>query len=181
MNLQNQKDLTNQLRETIKGEILFDSYSRHMYGTDASMYEMEPVGIVLPKDEQDVVTAVNSAREAGVPLLPRGGGTSLAGQTVNHGLVMDFSKYMAAMAELNTEEHWAWVQPGIVQNHLRSLVAPHGLNFGPDPATSNRGTIGGAIGNNSCGSHSVVYGKTLDHVMELEVQHAKWMRSIHGN
>ena len=169
MKIQNRKDLTNQLGETIKGEILFDPYSRHMYGTDASMYEMEPVGVVVPKDEQDVITAVNSSREAGVPLLPRGGGTSLAGQTVNHGLVMDFSKYMAEMTELNPEEHWAWVQPGIVQNNLRRQVAPYGLNFGPDPATSNRGTIGGAIGNNSCGAHSVVYGKTLDHVMELEV------------
>lgn len=169
MKVQDEKDLVAQLTERINGEILFDSYSRHMYGTDASMYEMEPMGIVIPKDEQDVVTAVNSAREAGIPLLPRGGGTSLAGQTVNHGLVMDFSKYMARLMELNTEEHWAWVQPGIVQNTLRSMVAPHGLNFGPDPATSNRGTIGGAIGNNSCGSHSVVYGKTLDHVMELEV------------
>ena len=162
-------ELARELREHLSGEVRFDTYSRRLYSTDASMYEMEPVGVVAPRDEEDVMAAVRLAGQAGVSLLPRGGGTSLAGQTVNHGLVMDFSKYMSDLVELNTEEHWAWVQPGIVQNRLRSLVAPHGLNFGPDPATSNRGTIGGAIGNNSCGSHSVVYGKTLDHVMELEV------------
>ena len=163
------QELARELQDRISGDVRFDQYSRLFYSTDASLYEMEPVGVVLPRDEEDVISAIKMAGEHGVPLLPRGGGTSLAGQTVNHALVMDFSKYMSDLVELNVEEHWAWVQPGIIQNRLRTLVAPHGLNFGPDPATSNRGTIGGAIGNNSCGSHSVVYGKTLDHVMELEV------------
>ena len=104
-----------------------------------------------------------------VPVLARGGGTSLAGQTVGHAIVMDFSKYMNQVLEVNQEELWARVQPGLVQDALNSHVAPMGMLFGPDTSTSNRATIGGMIGNNSAGAHSIVYGKTLDHVLELTV------------
>jgi FAD/FMN-containing dehydrogenase/Fe-S oxidoreductase len=162
-------ELENELRKRLKGEVRFDRMTRALYATDASIYQMDPIGVVFPKDVEDVVNTVTFAASQGVPVLPRGGGTGLAGQTVNHAVVMDFSRHMNQLSEMNAEEGWAWVQPGIVLDQLSSLGAPHGLKFAPDPSTTNRGNIGGAIGNNSCGARSIVYGKTLDHVLELEV------------
>ena len=147
----------------------FDAFSKVLYSTDASIYQMEPVGVVIPRSRDDVLATIDVARRSGVPILPRGGGTSLAGQTVNHAIVLDFSKYMDALLEVNPDEGWARVQPGIVLDTLNGLLAHHGLKYAPDPSTSNRASVGGGIGNNSCGSHSVIYGKTSDHILELKV------------
>ncbi len=162
------EDLARELSEVVSGEVRFDPYTCALYSTDASIYQMMPVGVVLPQSLEDVTNTVRLAASAGVPVLPRGGGTALAGQSVNHAVVIDFSKYMNRLLEMNPEEGWAWVEPGIVLDRLSALGAPHGLKFAPDPATSSRGNVGGAIGNNSCGSHSIVYRKTVDHVLELE-------------
>ncbi|MBI2855546.1 MAG: anaerobic glycerol-3-phosphate dehydrogenase subunit C [Chloroflexi bacterium] len=162
-------DLAQELKTRVAGEVRFDPYSRAMYSTDASIYQIQPLGVVIPLDKEDVIATVELAHRNGVPVLPRGGGTSLAGQTVGRAIVMDMSKYMNRLLEVNAEEYWARVQPGIVLDGLNHLLRETGLFFPPDPATSNRSNVGGAIGNNSCGSHSILYGKTVDHVKELEV------------
>ncbi len=155
------------LRRELKGEVRFDSYSRHLFSTDASMYSIEPIGVVFPSDVDDVIAAVETARQFDIPVLPRGGGTSLAGQTEGHALVLDFSKHMNRVIELDPEERFAVVQPGLVQDDLNRASGVHGLLFAPDTSTGNRATIGGMIGNNSCGSRSARYGMTIDHVEEL--------------
>jgi FAD/FMN-containing dehydrogenase/Fe-S oxidoreductase len=160
-------DLERELRRVVEGEVRFDAYSRLLYSTDASMYQVEPIGVVLPRSKDDVHAVLELANRYNVPVLPRGGGTSLAGQTVNHAIVLDFSKYMHRVLEVSQEERWCRVQPGLVQDELNAHVRPLGLLFGPDTSTSNRATIGGMSGNNSAGSHSIAYGKTLDHVLEL--------------
>jgi FAD/FMN-containing dehydrogenase/Fe-S oxidoreductase len=163
------EELAQALRKRVSGEVRFDAVSRVLYSTDASIYQMEPVGVVIPRSVEDVLAVVELARDTGVPVLPRGGGTSLAGQTVNHAIVVDFSKYLNQVLEVNQEEHWARVQPGIVLEQLNKQMAPHGLQYAPDPTTANRACVGGGVGNNTCGAHSVIYGKTLDHVKELRV------------
>ena len=168
------------LRRRIKGEVRFDPYSRALYSTDASLYQMEPIGVVIPRDAEDVTVTIATCAQAGVAVLPRGGGTSLAGQTVNRAVVLDFSKYMDRVVEVNPEERWMRAQPGITLDELNRQVRPHGLHFPPDPTTSNRATVGGAIGNNSCGAHSVLYGKTSDHVRELSVVLADGTGAIFG-
>ena len=160
-------DLERELRGVVEGEVRFDDMTRLLYATDASMYQVEPIGVVLPRSAADVHAVLELANRYNVPVLPRGGGTSLAGQTVNHAVVLDFSKFMNGVLEVNTEEHWCRVQPGLVQDELNAHVRPLGLLFGPDTSTSNRATIGGMCGNNSAGSHSIAYGKTIDHVLEL--------------
>ncbi|MCS7206684.1 MAG: FAD-binding protein [Dehalococcoidia bacterium] len=156
------------LKGRIKGEVRFDAYAQALYSTDASIYQMVPVGVVLPKDAEDVQRVVEACRDVGVPLLPRGGGTSLAGQGCNHAVVIDFTKYMHQVLEVNPQEGWARVQPGITIDELNATVRPYGLHFAPDPTTTNRATVGGASGNNSCGAHSILYGKTVDHVLAME-------------
>ena len=162
------RDLAGELRERVAGEVRFDPYSRALYSTDASIYRMEPVGVVVPRSAEDVLAVMDVASRNRVPVLPRCGGTSLAGQTVNHAIVMDFSKYMRDVLEVNAEERWARVQPGIVLDHLNRALSVHRLQYAPDPSTSNRACVGGGVGNNTCGSHSVIYGKTSDHVLELQ-------------
>ena len=163
------EELAHELQKRVSGEVRFDSFSRVLYSTDASIYKMEPVGVVIPRSVEDVLAVVEVARDSGVPVLPRGGGTSLAGQTVNHAIVIDFSKYLNQVLEINPGEQWARVQPGIVLDQLNRELAVHNLQYAPDPTTANRACVGGGIGNNSCGAHSVIYGKTLDHVQELQV------------
>lgn len=158
--------LEEELRGAVEGEVRFDRFTRKIYSTDASMYEIEPVGVVLPRTNADVRKALEIARRHGAAILPRGGGTSLAGQTVGEALVLDFSKYMNRVLELNAGEEWARVQPGLVQDHFNDYLSPHGFVFGPNTSTSSRATIGGMVGNNSSGSRSIVYGKTVDHVIE---------------
>jgi FAD/FMN-containing dehydrogenase/Fe-S oxidoreductase len=162
-------DLQRSLQRELAGEVRFDDHTRHMFSRDASMYAIEPVGVVFPRDAADVVAAVRLAAEAGVPVLPRGAGTSLAGQTVGPGLVLDFSRHMNRIVEVDPATRTARVEVGAVQDDLNRAAAPHGLMFGPDTSTSNRATIGGMIGNNSAGSGSVRYGMTIDHVRSLDV------------
>src|SRR5579864_8114304 len=161
------RDLVAGLRRRVRGEVRFDAVSRAIYATDASIYEIEPLGVVLPRDADDVQAVVELTREAGTPLLPRGGGTSLAGQTVGRAVVLDFSKYMTGVLEVNADAGWARVQPGIVRHELLRALAPAGLLYGPETSTSTRATIGGMIGNNSSGSRSLVYGKTVDTLLAM--------------
>ena len=162
-------DIENALKRRVSGEVRFDPFSRVLYSTDASIYQMEPVGVVIPRNVDDVLAVIEVAKGNGVPVLPRAGGTSLAGQTVNHAIVTDFSKYLNQIIEVNQEEQWARVQPGIVLDDLNRQLLPYGLMYAPDPTTSSRACVGGGVGNNSCGAHSVIYGKTLDHIKEVSV------------
>ena len=162
-------NLAEALVQSIEGEVRFDKMSRILYSTDASMYQIEPVGVVLPKHKQDVLTVMRLADEYKVPVIPRGGGTGLAGGVVGSGIVMDMSKYMNQILEVNAEEQWVKVEPGVVLDTLNAALKPHSLQFAPDVATSSRATIGGMVSNNSAGAHSVIYGKTIDHVLELDL------------
>ena len=162
------KALVEELRRSVSGEVRFDKMTRLLYSTDASIYQIEPIGVVIPKTEEDVIAVVETAGRHGVPVLPRGGGTSLAGQAVGNAVVIDFSNHMRHVLEVNAEEGWVRVQPGIILDELNDYLEPSGLHFAPDPSTSNRGNVGGALGNNSCGAHSIVWGKTSDNVLELQ-------------
>ena len=164
-----ESELEQQLSDNLAGEVRFDLYSKALYSTDASLYQVQPIGVVIPKDSQDVIKTVQIASERNVPILPRGGGTSLAGQSVGEAIVIDMSKYMNQLLEVNVAERWARVQPGIVLDELNHKLKPHGLMYAPDVATSSRANVGGTIGNNSAGSHSLIYGKTIDHVMSLDL------------
>jgi FAD/FMN-containing dehydrogenase/Fe-S oxidoreductase len=173
-------DLERELGKAIRGDVRFDAGSRLLYSTDASMYQVEPVGVVIPRDADDVRAAIETAAKHKVAVLPRGGGTSLTGQTVNHALVLDFSRYMDQVLEVNAEELWVRVQPGLVQDNLNHHVRPLGLGFGPDTSTSSRATLGGMLGNNSGGSHSIAYGLTVEHVIELTTILADGSRVVFG-
>ncbi len=173
-------DLEQELRRVVGGEVRFDAMSRVLYSTDASIYQIEPIGVVLPRDADDVAAVIETAARRRVPVLPRGGGTSLAGQAVGHAIIIDFSKYMRGLLETNAAEGWVSVQPGIILDELNLQVAPTGLHFAPDPSTSNRGNVGGALGNNSCGAHSIIWGKTIDHVLELQVVLSNGDRATFG-
>ena len=162
------RDLAAELERRVSGEVRLDDFSRTLYSTDASIYQMKPVGVVTPRNVDDVVAVVEFANREGIPVLPRGAGTSLSGQTVNHAIVLDFSRHLNRLLEVNAEERWARVEPGIVLSGLNRQVAGRRLHFAPDPSTANRATVGGGIGNNSCGTHSVLFGKTLDQVIELD-------------
>ncbi|HJZ46951.1 MAG TPA: FAD-linked oxidase C-terminal domain-containing protein [Roseiflexaceae bacterium] len=161
--------LISELRAQVRGDVRFDPVSRALYATDASIYQIEPLGVVLPRDEQDVAAVLRLARRHSVAVLPRGGATSLAGQTVGRAIQLDFTRYMHRLLEVNAAEGWAWVEPGLVLDELNALLAPYDLKFAPDVSPGNRATIGGMIGNNSSGMYSLVYGKTIDHVLELKV------------
>jgi len=173
-------DLEAELRRDVEGDVRFDSYSRLLYSTDASMYQVEPIGVVIPRHAGDVQAAIEIANRQQVPLLPRGGGTSLTGQTVNRAVVLDFSRYMAKVLEVDAEALWARVQPGLVQDELNHHVRPMELLFGPDTSTSSRATLGGMIGNNSGGAHSIAYGLTIEHVLEISTILADGSRAVFG-
>jgi FAD/FMN-containing dehydrogenase/Fe-S oxidoreductase len=163
------KDLEKDLRRKVKGEVRFDDGSRALYASDLSMYRQVPVGVVIPRTIDDVVHAMAVCRDRNVPVLGRGCGTSLAGQTCNVAVVIDFSKYLLNIIELNPRKKYAWVEPGVINDHLRGNAEKHKLTFAPDPATHAYCTLGGMIGNNSCGVHSVMGGKTVDNVEELDI------------
>jgi FAD/FMN-containing dehydrogenase/Fe-S oxidoreductase len=173
-------DLEHELRRVVEGQVRFDTYSRLLYSTDASMYQVEPIGVVIPRHEGDVQAVIEVANRHDVPLLSRGGGTSLTGQTVNRAVVLDFTPHMSDVLEVNEDELWARVQPGLVQDELNHHVRARGLLFGPDTSTSNRATIGGMLGNNSGGSHSIAYGLTIAHVIELDTILADGSRAVFG-
>jgi FAD/FMN-containing dehydrogenase/Fe-S oxidoreductase len=161
--------LAGQLARTVEGEVRFTAGARALYANDASVYRQVPLGVVVPKWDRDVVATVAACREHGAPIVARGCGTGLAGQTVNEGVLIDFSKYMHELVELDPERRFARVQPGIVLDRLRDAAEEHGLTFGPDPATHSRCTLGGMIGNNSCGTHSIMAGVTADNIESLDV------------
>src|SRR3989449_4546979 len=163
------EDLYHRLKSRVNGEVRFDRASRLMYSTDASIYEIEPIGVVIPRTHEDVFATMEIARDFKVPVLPRGAGTSLAGQTVGDAVVIDMSKHLNRVLEVNSGERWAIVEPGVVQEQLNLHLRPMGFLFGPDTSTANRATLGGMMGNNSAGSHSIVYGKTIDHILEMDV------------
>lgn len=157
------------LQARIQGEVRFSDGDRALYATDASNYRQVPIGVVIPRSAEDVVETVALCRTFGAPVTPRGGGTSLAGETCNTAVVIDFSKYMHRILALDPERRLAEVEPGCVLDHLRSQAEQHHLTFGPDPATHSRNTLGGMIGNDSCGGHSLIAGRTADNVEWLEI------------
>src|SRR5580700_5000999 len=157
------------VRDGVHENVRFDPGARALYATDGSNYRQVPIGVVLPRDIDDVLAAISVCREFGAPLLCRGGGTSLAGQCCNVAVVLDFSRYMSNILEIDPARRIARVQPGVVLDTLRNAAEKHHLTFAPDPASHDRCTIGGMIGNNSCGVHSVMAGKTDDNIEELEI------------
>jgi len=162
-------ELEKELKRTISGEVRFDRGSRALYATDGSNYRQIPIGLVVPRDDADVIAAVAACRKFGAPVLARGAGTSLAGQCCNVAVALDFTKYMNQILEIDQNTRFARVQPGVVLDSLRNRAESHQLTFAPDPSTHNRCTIGGMIGNNSCGTHSLLGGKTVDNVEELRI------------
>jgi FAD/FMN-containing dehydrogenase/Fe-S oxidoreductase len=157
------------LRRVVRGEVRFDAASRALYATDASNYRQIPIGLVVPRDEEDVIAAVGVCRRFGAPVLARGAGTSLAGQGCNVAVVLDFSKYMKRLGAVDAEARTVHVQPGAVLDRVREAAEAFGLTFAPDPATHSRCTLGGMIGNNSCGVHGLMGGKTVDNIVSLDV------------
>lgn len=164
-----------ELRRRVSGEVRFDEGSRALYSTDASNYRQVPIGVVIPRDKDDVIATVAAAREYGAPILARGGGTSLAGQCCNVAVVIDTTKHMRRVLEIDAERRLGRVEPGCVLDDLRDAAEAHRLTFGPDPSTHNRCTLGGMLGNNSCGVHSVMASfsgggaRTSDNTHELEI------------
>ena len=163
------QELAEELRRRIRGEVRFDDGSRALYATDASNYRQVPIGVVIPRDKEDVIETIAAAHRAGAPVLARGGGTSLAGQCCNVAVVLDFSKHLNRVIEMDPNKNRARVEPGCILDTLRSQAEEHRLTFAPDPSTHSHCTLGGMIGNNSCGVHSMMGGKTDDNIEELEI------------
>src|SRR5690348_10582993 len=163
------QELEKALKEIIKGEVRFGDGDRALYATDGSNYRQVPIGVIIPRSIEDVVSTMALCREHGAPFLSRGGGTSLAGQCCNTAVVVDYSKYLNHILSLDPEERVAWVEPGTVLDDLRDAAEKHHLTFGPDPSTHDHNTLGGMLGNNSCGVHSVMAGRTADNVEELDI------------
>jgi len=161
--------LRHDLEASLEGEVRFDPITRALYSTDASVYQIRPTGVVIVRSRQDILQTINIARRHGVSITARGGGTSQAGQAIGPGLQLDMGKYFNRVLEINASERWARVEPGIVLDELNAQLLPHRLRFAPDISTANRATVGGMISNNSSGARSVLYGKTIDHVLDLHV------------
>lgn len=160
-------DQLRQLAQQLQGELYFDHTMRILYATDASAYREMPLAVAIPHSKDDLIRLIQFARQHSTSLIPRTAGTSLAGQVVGHGIVVDVSKHFNQILELNSTEQWVRVQPGVIRDELNMYLKPHGLFFGPETSTANRAMIGGMVGNNSCGSNSVVYGSTRDHLLEV--------------
>src|SRR3982751_3697373 len=156
------------LSSVLEGELFTDDTNRILYATDASAYREIPLAVAVPKNVEDLKKLILFARENQTSLIPRTAGTSLAGQVVGKGIVVDVSKNFTKILEFNKEESWVRVQPGVIRDELNLFLKPYGLLFGPETSTANRAMIGGMVGNNSCGSNSVVYGSTRDHLMEIK-------------
>ncbi|MYV54653.1 FAD-binding oxidoreductase, partial [Streptomyces sp. SID3212] len=161
--------LARALEGAVRGEVDFGTAARALMTMDASNYRRVPVGVVAPRDAADVAAALAVCREYGVPVLPRGAGTSIAGQATGVGVVLDLTRHLRSIVSVDAEARTAVVQPGVILDDLRNAVRPYGLTFGPDPSTHSRCTLGGMIGNNSCGAHSVAWGTTADNVDRLSV------------
>jgi FAD/FMN-containing dehydrogenase/Fe-S oxidoreductase len=164
----NPATLAAEFARAVKGEVRFDPYTRALYSTDASSYQIAPIGVVIPRDKDDVRATLEVAARLNLPVLARGGGSSLAGQATGHAVIIDFSKHLRRILEINAEEGWIKAEPGVVCDAVNHALKPHGLMFGTEPASSNRATVGGMMANNSTGAHSVLYGMTADHVLEVE-------------
>lgn len=165
----NVKALRRELELQLQGEVRFDKISRTLYSTDASVYQIEPLGVVIPKSAKELELTVQTCARHRCPITLRGGGTSQSGQAIGAGLQIDTSKYLNQVLEINADEQWARVEPGVILDELNARLRPYGLMFAPDVSTSNRATIGGMMANNSSGARSVIYGKTIDHVLETKV------------
>jgi len=172
--------LYEKLSEKIKGDIYWDEVTKMLYATDASEYREMPWAVTRPKDQEDICHILAFARENDIPVIPRAAGTSLAGQVVGKGLVLDVSRYFTQILELNTKEHWVRVEPGVIPDELNQYLKPYGLFFGPETSTSNRCMLAGMLGNNSCGSHSILYGSTRDHTLEVETLLSDGSKVIFG-
>src|SRR6476661_772143 len=173
--------LADRLRREIRGAVLFDRADRGRYATDASIYQMEPIGVIVPEEIGDVAAALAIAREEGVPVLARGGGTSQCGQTVNRALVIDCSKHLRRVLQVDVQASTALVEPGLVLAHLNNALRQHKLFFPVDPSTHARCTIGGMAGNNSCGSKSIRYGLMADNVRAIDAILADGARHRFGS
>src|SRR6185369_10221027 len=158
-----------ELHKHFTGDIRTDLASRILYSTDASIYQIEPTGVVLPRTQEDLIAAVELAAKYKIPILPRGAGTSLAGQAVGQALILDCSRYLNQIVDINPETRTAVVEPGVILSTLNLAAARYGLMFGPDPASAERATIGGVIANNATGAHSIVYGMSADHLISADV------------
>src|SRR3954451_19787865 len=165
----NSEALRHDLASQIKGEVRFDALSRALYATDASVYQISPLGVVVPKNRADILHTLEVCRRYRCPITMRGGGTSQAGQSIGSGVQIDTSKYYNRILEVNGEEHWARIEPGVVLDELNAHLQPLRLRFAPDISTASRATVGGMVANNSSGARSVLYGKTIDHVLALTV------------
>lgn len=174
------QDFLHDLQKRVAGDLRSDDYSRILYSTDASIYQVMPYAVLIPKTMEDVHAAVELAAQYRLPILPRTAGSSLAGQAVNEALVIDMSRHLDQILEVNTEEHWVRVQPGVVLDELNLHLTPLGLKFGPDPASSERAAMGGVVANNSTGAHSILYGMTADHVLETNVILSDGSRATFG-
>jgi len=163
------KQFAADVRRAGLGELRLDPASRQLYSSDASIYQIVPLGVAFPRHEEDLIGLVSLANNYGIPILPRGSGTSLAGQAVGPAVIIDFSKHLNQLLDLNPDEGSAWVQPGLVLNVLNAFTSAHALMYGPDPASSDRATFGGMLGNNSTGAHSISYGMTSDNVLSIDV------------
>src|SRR5262245_48952805 len=161
--------LAARLRAVVQGEVRVDDGARALYAADSSTYRQIPIGVVLPRSVDDIVAAVAVCREFEAPVLMRGAGTSLAGQTCNVAVVLDVSRHLDRIVSVDPQARTAIVEPGVVCDTLRDAAEAHGLTFGPDPATHSRCTLGGMVGNNSCGAHSVMAGKTVENIEALEI------------
>jgi len=160
--------LAGRLRRELEGDVLFDPFSRGRYSTDASIYQIEPIGVVIPRHQQDVLCALQIAADEGIPVLPRGGGTSQVGQTVGTALVMDTTRYLNQIGDFDPEEASIWVEPGLVLDQLNRWLKPHGLFYPVDVSTGNRATLGGMAGNNSCGARSLRYGNMVHNLRAID-------------
>lgn len=157
-----------QLAKEMAGELHLDDVMRTLYATDASAYREMPLAVAIPKDESDIQKLIAFALENNTSIIPRTAGTSLAGQVVGKGIIVDVSRTFTKILELNKEENWVTVQPGVVRDELNFFLKQNGLFFGPETSTANRAMMGGMVGNNSCGSNSIVYGSTRNHLMEVK-------------
>lgn len=169
-----------QLKTKFKGDIHIDDATRLIYATDASAYREKPLAVTLPRDKDDIKLLIDSATKNGFSLIPRAAGTSLAGQVVGNGVIVDISRYMTQIIELNTAENWVRVQPGVILSELNKYLEAYGLFFGPETSTANRCMLGGMLGNNACGAHSLVYGSTRDHTLEVKALLSDGSEAVFG-
>lgn len=162
-------DFINELKKRFTGDLRVDSASKALYSTDASIYQIQPLGVAIPKTQDDLQSAVELAAKYKIPILPRGSGSSLGGQAIGEALILDCSRHLDSILEINPETHSALLEPGVILSHLNRAASKYGLMFGPDPASAERATMGGVIGNNATGAHSILYGMSADHLLSAEV------------